>query len=254
MKYKHIHITDGAKEELRRATINGDKLNFQGQLKNYAELKKLFIPLGITWHKGEKQHYIEGSTPQKIQEILGGAQIVDEKKTLQSFYTPLNLVAKIVQLAGVNGKYCLEPSCGDGRILKEILVQGGSAYGQDINKNADLSGIEYPKLICLAKEKKKVLNFVLGEDFLKYTSDEAHFDRVIMNPPYDKNTWIKHIEHAWKFLKDGGRLVAICPNAQHNRFFQKFIKGKDYSIEEIEAGAFAESGTQIATMIVVINK
>jgi len=33
-----------------------------------------------------------------------------------------------------------------------------------------------------------------------------------MNPPFENGADIKHIQHAMKMLKPGGRLVAICAN------------------------------------------
>jgi hypothetical protein len=43
------------------------------------------------------------------------------------------------------------------------------------------------------------------------------FDRVVMNPPFDHGADIKHVEHARKFLKPGGRLVAVVANGPRQR-------------------------------------
>ena len=38
-----------------------------------------------------------------------------------------------------------------------------------------------------------------------------------MNPPFERGSDIRHIEHALTFLKPGGRLVAICANGPRQR-------------------------------------
>jgi predicted RNA methylase len=241
---KYIKITDSAKEELRNASINGNILTLNGQVKNYAELKKIFGEIGVVWKKKEKHHILEPGAKEQIDFILNGGKIVDEKKTLQAFYTPLELVERVVELADVEEKLCLEPSCGDGRII-DAMNNAGAHY---------VVGIEIePK--SLTKKYPFSQVEVLFEDFLKIkTLDFKPFDRIVMNPPYDKNTWVRHISHAWDFLGNNGKLVAICPNAESNKQLQKFLEDKRYEVTPIEAGAFKESGTNIATMILEVWK
>ena len=51
-------------------------------------------------------------------------------------------------------------------------------------------------------------------DFLECNGDLGTFDRIVMNPPFTNGDDIKHIMHALKMLKPGGRLVAICCHAK----------------------------------------
>jgi 16S rRNA G1207 methylase RsmC len=91
-----------------------------------------------------------------------------------------------------------------------------------------------------------------GLDFLDFKDLECQ--RAVLNPPFTKNQWIKHIEHAWSFLKPGGRLVSVCPDSRTSKKFLDFVKGKKYSIVDVEPGTFKESGTNVNTMILVIDK
>jgi hypothetical protein len=56
-------------------------------------------------------------------------------------------------------------------------------------------------------------------DFLECNGDLGTFDRIVMNPPFANADGIKHIMHAMKMMKPGGRLVAICANGprQHDK-------------------------------------
>jgi predicted RNA methylase len=250
MTTKNIKITDGAKAEIAAAKIDGDWLDLLGQVKNYNEIKKVFQAIGVEWKKKEKRHFLNAGAREKIQEILGGAQIVDKKKTLQAFYTPASLAARVVELAEVSGMKVLEPSCGNGALVKECFAQGAnSIFAIDIN---DEVGFDLALITNWCVDNKRQLVYQIT-DFLTYPPDKV-FDRIVMNPPYDKNTWVKHLQYAWNFLESGGRLVAICPNNDQNKQFQKFISDKVYEIHPVEAGTFKESGTNIATMILVIHK
>ena len=35
------------------------------------------------------------------------------------------------------------------------------------------------------------------------------FDRIVMNPPFSRDQDARHVNHAFSFLKPGGKLVAI---------------------------------------------
>jgi len=81
---------------------------------------------------------------------------------------------------------------------------------------------------------------------------------IIMNPPFEHAQDIQHVQHAYQFLAEGGTLVSIMSegtffreNAQDFRGWLNELSGYD---EDLPAGAFKESGTNVKTRIVVINK
>ena len=47
-------------------------------------------------------------------------------------------------------------------------------------------------------------------DFLVLNGELGQFDRIVMNPPFERGADIEHIRHAYAKLSPGGRLVAIC--------------------------------------------
>lgn len=127
----------------------------------------------------------------------------------------------------------------------------------------------------LCKEVKAIeINYSLAEildlkdylidaprDFLSLDPAElTSYEKILMNPPFERLQDIDHVMHAIKFLKPGGRLVAIM---SHSGFFRtdkkadafrawfELIGGRSF---DIPAGAFTASGTQIATKLIVIDK
>lgn len=98
---------------------------------------------------------------------------------------------------------------------------------------------------------------VLQSDFLAQ-SPQPQYDRVIMNPPFEKQADIKHVLHAHKFLKPGGRLVSVMAASvlfRTNRLtveFREFIQAKGGWIQELPEGSFKTSGTMVNTVIVTI--
>ncbi len=247
---KHIKISDAAKTELRNARISGNRLDLPPNLKNYAELKKIFAEIGVVWHKKDKTHYLGENSQEQINFILEGGKLVDEKKTLQAFFTPHSLAEKVVEIADVKDKTVLEPSCGEGSLFFECIKQKcDSVYGVEIESK--FISVLQAKIKLLPKNK---IYTIFNQDFLKFPPENARFDRVVMNPPFDRNLWIRHIEHSWKFLKENGKLVSICPNSPQNSALKKFLAGKNHEIIEVDKQAFKESGTLVSTMILVVNK
>lgn len=78
------------------------------------------------------------------------------------------------------------------------------------------------------------------------------YDRILMNPPFERKQDEKHIRHAMKFLNPGGVLVGICSSTTATRLTD--IPSID--IEHLPAGSFANSDrpTQVNTAIITIRK
>lgn len=165
--------------------------------------------------------------------------VIDEKKERQAFYTPQALAARVVALADIEaGHHILEPSAGNGALLKEM--RGDTCrYAVEIDPDEAAKLYPYATVHC--------------GDFLEWDGAGRTFDRIVMNPPFNKNQDVEHVAHALKFLKPSGVLVAVMwPNKERTPFV-KLIEGRDIEIVDIEAGAFKESGTGISSMVVIIR-
>ncbi len=248
MKQKYFKISEGLKAELRNATIQDNKLVFAGVLDNYQEFKKLMPALGILWNKKEKVHFLEPGSKEQIDFILNDGKLVNEKQTFQAFFTPKAIASQVVALADIKpGEKCLEPSAGVGNLVTEMEKIGAKITAYELNPEYYLTLQELNSFKYAGKFN------VQNCDFLSVLPS-PQFDKVIQNPPFDKSLWVKHLSHAFKFLKVGGKMVAICPNNRTNKDFVSFLVGKCYNITDLPEKAFSESGTNIRTMAVEVWK
>ena len=111
-----------------------------------------------------------------------------------------------------------------------------------------VTGIELNKeLIEKAhKELTEYSHFIKG-DFTEI--DFLHdFDRIIAAPPFKSNIDVVHIQHMYKILAKGGKLVSLTAplwtvnNEPHQVEFRKWLQGKKYSIKMLPDNTFMEKG------------
>lgn len=85
------------------------------------------------------------------------------------------------------------------------------------------------------------------------------FDVVLANPPFSKQQDIDHVRHAYRFLRFGGRLVAIMAAGvlfRQNRKtveFRQWVLSLGGDIEELPEGTFKEEGTMVRAVLVTID-
>jgi 16S rRNA G1207 methylase RsmC len=80
-----------------------------------------------------------------------------------------------------------------------------------------------------------------------------------MNPPFSKGQEARHILHAMKFLRPGGRLAAIASAGvtfRETALYKELrealaIGGK---IEELPPGTFSKEGTDVSTVLITWTK
>lgn len=164
-------------------------------------------------------------------------------KDLQYFPTPVAIVERVLDdLYIKKDELVLEPSCGCGRFMDGIRKRGARVLGIEVDSTR----------AQIAKDKG---HKVLEMNFLE-TLPEAKFDRVIMNPPFYGQHYMKHIEHAMKFLKAGGTITAILPAtaAYDHGTLDKYNGTWQKAWRDLPVGAFKESGTNINTIVFTYRK
>ncbi len=214
----------------------------------YLEVAKTLELIGGKWKSGKISGFVFNEDPTELLGQIASGEKRNLKKEFQFFGTPDHLADRLVELADIRSGTILEPSAGQGAIVKAIHRASNDwreVFGYELMpvNQAFLSKISGFKL--------------LGDDFL---SCDAAFDRIIANPPFAKNQDIDHIRKMYECLNPGGRLVSIAgkhwqiSSNKKEKAFREWLDEVDADIEEVKAGEFKESGTTIATVIIVIDK
>jgi len=223
----------------------------------YQEVMKVIQRLGGKWNRSKQAHIFDSDVTEALDAVIMTGEVRAKINELDFFPTPPQVCQQMVDLAQFDPELdFLEPSAGDGAILKAIAKNG-------INTGA---AVEFDPI--KAKHVETLYGEILFDhsvtvaDFLTVkATPERMVDRVLMNPPFSKSRDIKHVAHAWNFLRPGGRLVAItCPGWQYrqNRAhedFRKFVQ-QFSAVEPIElpAGTFKLAGTNVRTVLIVLDK
>jgi phospholipid N-methyltransferase len=164
----------------------------------------------------------------------------------QLFPTPPELAVRMVELAGIEaGDRVLEPSAGTGNLARAIRSAVPDAH-------LDLIEID-PKLCSILKAsgfEVSCRDFLAASMPVCPDSEDGH-DCVLMNPPFSKGQDVAHILHSLKFLKVGGRLVAICANGPRQ---QAELRPLAATWEELPDGTFADQGTNVRAVLMTVQR
>lgn len=173
------------------------------------------------------------------------------------FPTPTPIVARMIEAAGIEpGQRVLEPSAGSGAIADAVRDAGATV--ECVETWASLASILTAKGHSVTEGDFLDFAPLSGEAFKPL---EGHsFDAVLMNPPFEKAQDVAHVRHAYRFVKRGGVLVAIMGAGVTFRKdrayaeFREFVDAQGGEIVELPAGAFKESGTGVASVMVTITR
>jgi type I restriction-modification system DNA methylase subunit len=256
MKIFNVTITDAVNEVLEKGRIEGniyDLPQVSLDRDKYVQVNKILELLGGKWNRSKKGHVFEDyERASWVMKSLEEGSVLDKKKTYQFFETPKEVAMRMVELSDIKDEMTvLEPSAGHGAIADEIP------------KSWDIGLVlcEIDKEKCDVLEKKGYGSLVVNEDFLgKFSEQYGTFSRILMNPPFTAGQDIQHVTHAYeRCLEEGGRLVSVMPvgftfkNDKKSVAFRKLVEEKGF-YEELTEGSFKESGTNVKTVLVVLNK
>jgi SAM-dependent methyltransferase len=167
-------------------------------------------------------------------------------KDLQFYWSPPAVVDAALDFAGIGGSECysfgrempeyrvLEPSCGDGRIMDELVARNCSVLGFEVDAGR-------------ADAARAKGHAVVTGNFLEQ-EPVPEFDKVVMNPPFYGRHYVKHVRHALRFLKPGGTLVSILPATAH--YDHGVLDGE---WRDLPVASFAEAGTNVPTTMLRVR-
>lgn len=170
------------------------------------------------------------------------------------FPTPAELVAQMLDRVGdLRGKSVLEPSAGGGAIA-DALREAGAGFVHCVEHHASLADV-----LRLKGYSVNQMDFMDTGDLTRPNSPVFHVDAVVMNPPFERGQDCEHVRKAYRYLKPGGVLVAIMGAGVKFRAqnpyasFREWLDERGGEMVDIPAGAFKESGTGVASVMVTIT-
>jgi len=263
MPKHHINIDEETMDVLKRSTITETSVTLPpGQLERslYTKVNKVLETAGGKWNKKAKAHVFPEDPKEALGMAIDKGAILDTKKATQAFYTPPEIARTVIQHASIShGHHVLEPSAGKGNIAVHLWPDGIGTH--PINRGGRTLLIENDPKSCEVLRKEFDPDHVLEQDFLTVIPNPATgFDRVVMNPPFTGGQDIEHVTHAFKFLKPGGRLVAITsPSWQTKQdkksaTFRQLVEDHGRIAEEFSEGSFKESGANVRTLLVILDR
>jgi adenine-specific DNA methylase len=160
------------------------------------------------------------------------------EKLRGGYYTPAPLARFLARSVEGAGPRLLEPSCGDGVILRELGRGGGP--GGALAAAAEIVGVEIEPGEAAKAERASPAATVVASDFFKWFGAGEHgaWDGVVGNPPFIKfgswsdpvraralrlmreaglrpsrftNAWVPFVVAATEALRPGGRLGLVVP-------------------------------------------
>lgn len=244
-----MKVDDEVLAVLSAAETAGNNVVLTGQLdrKLYERTNKVLEAAGGKWNKKAKAHVFEAEAAERMDQIILSGMVEVPKDEFNFFPSPPAVVARLLELADIeHGMRVLEPSAGRGAIAV-VCIEAGAA----------VDCFELMEANHAALERDDRLDKVVRGDFLE-AAPEAVYDRVVMNPPFLKQSDIKHVLHAHRFLKPGGLLVAVMSAGIEFRTdarttaFNAFVADRGGHIEPLPENSFKASGTGVRTVIAVI--
>lgn len=203
----------------------------------------------------EKAAKVAAAKQNRIAELEARVRFLD----IPGFFpTPPELCALIRERANLNKPFLkvLEPSAGKGDLAEAMWTDSACRPTHAAVHVCEISRTLLEILVAKGCE-------VVGEDFLQLNPLEVpRYNRVVMNPPFERSQDADHVRHAFKFLGPGGRLVAVMSTGpffrsdrkatEFREWFEKVGGEKEDLPEGSFAGAFRSTG--VNTCLVVIDR
>ena len=187
----------------------------------YAQVKRTLTALDGKWDKKIGGFKFSHDAANRLADAINTGGAVHRVNTYQEFFTPVKLANKMAELVLSAWRFkdiltdtfrVLEPSAGKGALVDAMLGQ------YDFTQELAITAVEVQQhnlnsIVADLRVKKIKTNFLACATNVDTSTetDQTGYHAILMNPPFAKKTWVKHIEHALRFKLKSGVLVAVVP-------------------------------------------
>jgi len=250
-------ISQNIRTVLSTLEINGNDVRITGQLdrKLYLAVNKVLERIGGKWNKKAKAHVFDVDPTDRLEAVIESG-VLDPKIKTGYFPTPPEIADKMIELADLKKQhFILEPSAGQGHIADRICTKL-------VNHPYDIYTWELlPENRATLEEK----GYYVRGDFIEFAHKRGAegwiFDRIIMNPPFERQADIDHVTAAFNLLAPSGVLVTIMSAGVIFRENKKTTECRETVIEpyvtylkHLPTGTFKESGTMVRTIMLRLER
>ncbi|WP_410874774.1 hypothetical protein [Nocardia sp. A7] len=254
-----VPVPEFARVILAESRVEGNNLFLPQQLStaDYKRINRVIESMGGKWNRRAQAHVFPEDPSETVAgAVARGTTPNTDRKVLQAYFaTPGPLARHLVagQHSGIAalapGAHVLEPSAGDGALVRAILAT---------NQSVQITAVEpdRERAKAIAYDPRVTVVIASFEEFA--TTATTRYAGVVMNPPFalpgQATVWMDHLYTAWDLLDDGGQMLALAPsNYTHrtdrdHRAIREFIT-EHGAHEALPAGAFTTSGTEVDTVL-----
>lgn len=280
-KAKNGQLHPSVVDVLERSKVLGQALYLPEQLSRelYVAVNDVIDNLGGVWKTAQQYHLFpeEIDLVEMLEEVIESGTL-PPKNPLSYFPTPKEVgdeAVKHLDLGSLpSGSKIWEPSCGEGHLLKSLepykenglIIHANEIDQVRAQKSRELGIAEFVREgSCMTYGGRSPM-MIRGNEggFITGVSiPEGYYDRILMNPPFSgrgrRYFYVDHVNKALKMLKNGGILVAILPISileSSSKMVEKLRNTimENGDIYPLPDGAFKESGTNVKTAIIKIQK
>lgn len=245
-------VIEATKRVAKAVSENGGKHdkyranNFLSEIRDYDRIRSLGIDSADKLKAVLRDYVAVRSDKPKADPVAAAERDLIGRKLPGFFPTPQTLAERMASMADIKpGMQVLEPSAGTGRLADAAKKLGA---------NVDAVEMQSSLRDILLKKGHNVVE----HDFTSMKA-EPKYDRIVMNPPFEKGQDIAHVRQAYDMLKPGGKMVAVMGEGA---FFRGDTKASEFrnwletvgTSEKLPEGTFKESNTGVNTRLVTITK
>lgn len=276
MNAKTKILSDAVKSALGALSVRRDGARYLVTMpelgrEDYLATNQVLQEAGGTWSRRDKAHVFATDPTESLARFRDQGKMLRKKDEFSFFPTPASVATTAVDAllaGGYQPQTILEPSAGDGALIRAVR-----AKLPDVTIKAIEIDPSHGEALSRATAGAGKSAVTIG-DFLKLESDLANQElvaahAVLMNPPYDRNTWLKHVLAAMRVLDRAavhmdpsntlGRIVAILPGIAPSALKAKIASNLSssrwsFASSPLPSRSFAESGTYIHTCVVTLDR